>query len=31
MRALYAQAYTDVAQMVRNDGEASVWKKLALS
>ena len=29
MRALYAQAYLEVAQMVRYEGEASVWKKLA--
>jgi len=29
MRALYAQAYGTVAYLVRNDGEASVWKKLA--
>ena len=29
MRALYAQAYTDVFYLVRNSGEASVWKKLA--
>jgi len=29
MRALYAQAYTDVFYLVRNNGEASVWKKLA--
>jgi len=31
MRALYAQAYTDVFYLVRNNGEASVWKKLAAS
>jgi SpoIID/LytB domain protein len=31
MRALYAQAYTDVLSLVRNNGEASVWKKLAES
>jgi len=29
MRALYAQAYGDVFYLVRNNGEASVWKKLA--
>lgn len=29
MRALYAQAYLDVNQMVRYQGEASVWKQLA--
>ena len=29
MRSLYAQAYMSVAEMVRNQGEASVWKKLA--
>lgn len=29
MRALYAQAYSDVAYLIRNSGEASVWKKLA--
>jgi len=29
MRALYAQAYSDVFYLVRNNGEASVWKKLA--
>jgi len=29
MRALYAQAYTDVFYLIRNNGEASVWKKLA--
>ena len=28
MRSLYAQAYITVAEMVRNQGEASVWKKL---
>ena len=28
MRSLYAQAYISVAEMVRNQGEASVWKKL---
>jgi SpoIID/LytB domain protein len=31
MRALYAQAYADVAYLIRNSGEASVWKKLAAS
>jgi SpoIID/LytB domain protein len=29
MRGLYAQAYITVAAMVRDHGEASVWKKLA--
>jgi len=29
MRALYAQAYISVAGMIREQGEASVWKKLA--
>jgi SpoIID/LytB domain protein len=29
MRGLYAQAYISVAEMIRNQGEASVWKKLA--
>jgi len=29
MRALYAQAYNDVLYLVRNNGETSVWKKLA--
>jgi stage II sporulation protein D len=29
MRSLYAQAYATVAEMVRNQGEASVWKKMA--
>ena len=29
MRTLYAQAYTSVVEMIRNQGEASVWKKLA--
>ena len=29
MRALYAQAYLNVIQLVRNQGEASVWKKLS--
>jgi SpoIID/LytB domain protein len=31
MRGLYAQAYLTVAEMIRNQGEASVWKKLAAS
>ena len=29
MRMLYAEAYLKVNEMVRNEGEASVWKKLA--
>ena len=29
MRGLYAQAYLSVAEMIRNQGESSVWKKLA--
>ena len=29
MRALYAQAYLSVTEMIRNQGEVSVWKKLA--
>ena len=29
MRSLYAEAYRNVAQLVRNQGEASVWKKVA--
>ena len=29
MRALYAQAYLAVKELVRNGGEASVWKKVA--
>ena len=29
MRAIYAQAYSDVFSLVRNNGEASVWKRLA--
>jgi SpoIID/LytB domain protein len=29
MRALYAQAYTAVSSLVRDNGEVSVWKKLA--
>ena len=29
MRALYAQAYLNVNQIVRDQGEASVWKKIA--
>ena len=28
MRSLYAEAYLKVSAMVRNEGEASVWKKL---
>jgi SpoIID/LytB domain protein len=31
MRALYAEAYTKVAELIRNNAEASVWKKLASS
>ena len=31
MRGLYAQAYLSVNQLVRYEGEASVWKKLAAS
>ena len=31
MRALYAQAYIDVAELIRYQGEASVWRKLAAS
>jgi hypothetical protein len=31
MRALYAEAYKKVAELIRNNGEASVWKKLAAS
>jgi hypothetical protein len=31
MRALYAQAYASVAELVRSQGEAAVWKKLASS
>lgn len=31
MRSLYAQAYITVAEMVRHQGEASVWKRLAES
>ena len=31
MRALYAQAYSDVFYLVRNNGEATVWRKLAAS
>jgi len=31
MRALYAQAFNDLLYLVRNNGEASVWKKLANS
>jgi stage II sporulation protein D (peptidoglycan lytic transglycosylase) len=29
MRGLYAQAYMSVSELVRQQGEASVWKKLA--
>jgi len=29
MRSLYADAYAKVSAMVRNEGEASVWKRLA--
>jgi SpoIID/LytB domain protein len=29
MRSLYAEAYINVKELVRNEGEASVWKKLA--
>jgi stage II sporulation protein D len=29
MRSLYAEAYLNVNAMVRNEGEASVWKRLA--
>lgn len=29
MRSLYAGAYLNVAQLVRNQGEASMWKKVA--
>ena len=29
MRALYAQAYADVFYLIRNNGEASVWRKVA--
>jgi SpoIID/LytB domain protein len=31
MRALYAQAYISVSELIREQGEASVWKKLAAS
>lgn len=31
MRSLYAQAYLTVSQLVRNQGEVSVWKKLGES
>ncbi|HKP38994.1 MAG TPA: SpoIID/LytB domain-containing protein [Pyrinomonadaceae bacterium] len=31
MRSLYAQAYLNVAELVRYQGEASVWKKAAAS
>jgi len=29
MRALYGQAYVNVSDLVRNQGETGVWKKLA--
>jgi SpoIID/LytB domain protein len=29
MRSLYAQAYITVSQMARNEGEASVWRRVA--
>ena len=29
MRALYAEAYTKVLELIRTNGEASVWKRLA--
>jgi stage II sporulation protein D len=29
MKELYAQAYASVIEMIRNQGEASVWKKLS--
>jgi len=29
MRALYAQAYAATDDLVRREGEAGVWKKLA--
>jgi SpoIID/LytB domain protein len=29
MRSLYAQAYLNVSQIARNEGEASVWKRVA--
>jgi hypothetical protein len=29
MRALYAEAYLIVAEMIRRQGESSVWNKLA--
>ena len=29
MRNLYAQAYLIISGLIRNDGEASVWKRLA--
>ncbi len=31
MRALYAQAYRSVVELVRTQGESAVWKKLAAS
>jgi len=30
MRALYAQAYNDVFYLVKNSGEAIVWRKIAV-
>ena len=30
MRSLYAEAYSDVSELIRSGGEARVWKKLAL-
>ena len=29
MRSLYAEAYTKVVELIRSNGEASVWKKIA--
>jgi len=29
MRALYANAYSTVAELIRAEGEAGVWRKLA--
>jgi hypothetical protein len=31
MRILYAAAYREVSAMIRADGEASVWRRLARS
>jgi stage II sporulation protein D len=31
MRSLYAEAYTRVFELIRSNGEASIWKKLAES